>query len=119
MQLVIFQLNLSLLHQGHTLHGHFSMQSIIITHHFIYLFLKFSPLNNSSKFLFPNLIFNLKNSTIHIHSFKHYFCYYYYYSIFIYLFLLKIQIIKFQFFKSLTFEFNFRSKKFHYSRSFF
>ena len=52
----------------------------------IYLFiLKFSPLNNSSKFWLPNLIFDLKNFTIYVHSFKYYFRYY-----FIYLFILKI-----------------------------
>ena len=52
----------------------------------IYLFiLIFSPLNNSSKFWLPNLIFDLKNFTIYVHSFKYYFRYY-----FIYLFILKI-----------------------------
>ena len=55
----------------------------------IYLFiLKFSSLNNFSEFRLPNLIFNFKNSTIHVHSFKYYFRYYYYYLI--YLFILKI-----------------------------
>ena len=80
---------------------------------------KFKSLRfNSSKIWLPNLIFDIKNSIIHIHSFKHYFCYYYYYSIFIYLFLLKIPIIKVQLFKNLTSEFNFQSQKFHYPRWF-
>ena len=38
--------------------------------------------------------------------------------LFIYLVILKIPIIKVQFFKNLTSEFNFQSKKFYYSRSF-
>ena len=62
---------------------------IIIPYLFIYFFLKFKSLKfNSWKIWFPNLIFNLKNSTIHIQLFNDYFRYYYYpVHLFIHLFI--------------------------------
>ena len=63
--------------------------SLLLFYLFSYLFIYFKLpfLNNSSKFQLPNLIYNFKNSNIHVHLFNYYFRYYYYYILFIYLFI--------------------------------
>ena len=54
---------------------------------FIYLFQEIPSLHNFSKFQFPHLIFNFKNSNIHIHLFNYYFRLLLLFYLFIYLFL--------------------------------
>ena len=74
---------------------------------FIYLFIHFKNSTFKqifSKFRLPNLFFNLKNFTIHGHSF-------------ICLFILKIPPLNI-FFKIPFSKLNFQSKKFYYSHSF-